>query len=199
MIPLQLESYSRALAEEFEDADILAVLDRMVKMERPEYESKIPELGYMLARVRDRIRERKRIAREAAEKKEHDDYLRGVRDHIREMKRIAREGAEKKERGDYDDAVREHRQEFCMLASIHEEWAQRQASGSSARPQTSRGLQPRRQRGQPAPEGRGHEATRELIAQYVDQVELAKLRERMEALCGPKLPVPQKSTKLVTQ
>jgi hypothetical protein len=54
MDEIRLESYSKALAEAFpDDVDTLAVLDRMGKSRRAEFEPKIPSLGDLLGDVRD--------------------------------------------------------------------------------------------------------------------------------------------------
>jgi hypothetical protein len=54
MDEVRLESYSKALAEAFpDDADALAVLDRMGKSRRAEFESKIPSLGDLLGDIRN--------------------------------------------------------------------------------------------------------------------------------------------------
>ena len=76
----RLESYSRAMAEEFaDDADVLAVLGRLVRSRRGEYEPKIPELGELLAQIREHRRERARRTREAGEARAHQQYLDDVK------------------------------------------------------------------------------------------------------------------------
>ena len=80
MDAVRLESYSRAIAEEFtEDADVLAVLGRLVKSRRGEYEAKIPEMGELLALIRDGRRERLRQTREAKERAAWDAYMRELK------------------------------------------------------------------------------------------------------------------------
>jgi hypothetical protein len=51
---VRLESYSKALAEEFgDDADVLAVLNQIGRTERDEYEPIIPPLATLLRAVRE--------------------------------------------------------------------------------------------------------------------------------------------------
>lgn len=52
--PVRLESYSKALAEDFgDDAEVLAVLNRLGRTERAEYEPIIPPLATLLKAVRE--------------------------------------------------------------------------------------------------------------------------------------------------
>jgi len=82
MDAVRLESYSRALAEEFKtDVDLLLVLDRLVKARRGEYESKIPEMGDLLEMVRERRSERIREAQQQRERAEWEAYMRDVKEH----------------------------------------------------------------------------------------------------------------------
>jgi hypothetical protein len=68
---IRLDSYSQALAEEFAtDDDTMAVLHRLVRTRRAEYESKVPELGDLLDMVREQRTERMRKDREQAEREE---------------------------------------------------------------------------------------------------------------------------------
>jgi hypothetical protein len=76
MDALRLESYSKALAEEFrDDADTIAVLDTLVRSERGEYEAKIPEMGTLLGAVRRRRSERLRVEREKQAEAEWQAHL----------------------------------------------------------------------------------------------------------------------------
>lgn len=82
MDSVRLESYSKALGEEFtEDYDTLYVLDGLVKSRRGEYEAKIPEMGDLLEMVRDRRLERLRALRDRKRRDEHEAYLKDVRDN----------------------------------------------------------------------------------------------------------------------
>lgn len=73
MDAMRLQAYSRALGEEFkDDRDTLAVLDRMVRSRRAEYEAKIPEMGDLLEMVRERRHSRLTAEREAKLSAEHD-------------------------------------------------------------------------------------------------------------------------------
>jgi len=82
MDSIRLESYSKALGEEFaEDYDTLYVLDGLVRSRRGEYETKIPEMGDLLEMVRDRRSERLRAIRERKKRDEHAAYLKDVREN----------------------------------------------------------------------------------------------------------------------
>lgn len=82
MDSVRLESYSKALGEEFpEDYDTLYVLDGLVRSRRGEYEAKIPEMGDLLEMVRDRRSERLRAIRERKKRDEHAAYLKDVREN----------------------------------------------------------------------------------------------------------------------
>lgn len=79
---IRLESYSKALGEEFkEDFDTLFVLDRLVKSRRGEYEAKIPEMGDLLEMVRERRHERSREARDRKAQEEMAEYYRDQREN----------------------------------------------------------------------------------------------------------------------
>lgn len=79
---IRLESYSKALGEEFkEDSDTLFVLDRLVKSRRGEYEAKIPEMGDLLEMVRERRHERSREARDRKAQEEMAEYYRDQREN----------------------------------------------------------------------------------------------------------------------
>jgi hypothetical protein len=68
---VRLDSYSQALAEEFAtDDDTMAVLHRLVRQPRGEYQSKVPELGDLLDMVREHRSDRMRADRERAERAE---------------------------------------------------------------------------------------------------------------------------------
>ena len=83
---MRLESYSRALAEEFrDDTDTMAVLDKLVRAERQEYEPKIPEMGNLLGAVRRHRGERLRIAAERKKEEEWQAYLAYWRAHPEEQ------------------------------------------------------------------------------------------------------------------
>lgn len=82
MDAIRLDSYSKALAEEFKnDVDTLLVLDKMVRSRRPEYEAKIPDMGDLLQRVRERRSERREAERAEDEKLKSEAYMRDVREH----------------------------------------------------------------------------------------------------------------------
>lgn len=56
---LRLTAYTDALIEEFKDTeDIYPVLTRLAKAEIGQHEKRIPELGKLLAQVRDQRRDR---------------------------------------------------------------------------------------------------------------------------------------------
>ena len=111
MDAVRLESYSKALADGFsEDADMLAVMERLVKTRRAEYEAKIPELGELLQLVRDQRTERRRVAREAREREE-------------------REALERRRR--------EHPEDFCTLESIWEDYERMKAAKLATAPGVS--------------------------------------------------------------
>ena len=79
---MRLESYSRALAEEFRtDADTLYVMDRLVRTRRGEYEAKIADMGDLLEMVRERRAERIAAIREQRMREEYEAYMRDVREH----------------------------------------------------------------------------------------------------------------------
>lgn len=65
---IRLESYSKALAEFPDDQDTLEVLKVLATRRRAEFEPKIPELGDLLEMVRERLREKRRLEREARER-----------------------------------------------------------------------------------------------------------------------------------
>lgn len=99
MDSVRLESYSKALGEEFaEDYDTLYVLDGLVKSRRGEYEAKIPEMGDLLEMVRDRRSERLRGIRERKAREEHAAYLKDVRENPHNYVSIAEIFAEYEER-----------------------------------------------------------------------------------------------------
>jgi hypothetical protein len=71
MDEVRLESYSTAIAEDFpDDVDTLAVLARLSRARRAEYEPRIPALGDLLGDVRDarRVRLNQRAELEALER-----------------------------------------------------------------------------------------------------------------------------------
>lgn len=72
MDEVRLDEYSKALIEEFDDdSDTLAVLVKLARSRRAEYEPKIVELGELLARIRELGRERRR---KAASKSTIDEF-----------------------------------------------------------------------------------------------------------------------------
>jgi hypothetical protein len=73
MAPAILESYSKALAEEFSDADVMAVLDKRVRQKREQFEPKIPEMGEMLEWVREFVRDRRRAESESMAIRQMDE------------------------------------------------------------------------------------------------------------------------------
>jgi hypothetical protein len=82
MDSVRLESYSKALGEEFkEDYDTLYVLDRLVKNGRGEYESKIPEMGDLIDMVRERRSERLKAIQDRRKQEELAAYFRDVREN----------------------------------------------------------------------------------------------------------------------
>jgi hypothetical protein len=82
MDAIRLESYSKALAEEFRDeGDTLTVLDKLAKSRRGEYESRIPDMGDLLEMVREARTARLQKVREAEELEKLNLYLQDVKDH----------------------------------------------------------------------------------------------------------------------
>ncbi len=66
MDAVKLESFSKALADEFaDDADVIVVMDRLVRSPRAEFEPKVPAMGDFLQMVRDCRAVRIRKEREA--------------------------------------------------------------------------------------------------------------------------------------
>lgn len=74
MDAVRLESYSKALLEFPDDANTLAVLDKLVRSDREEFEPRIPEMGRMLQLVRNVRNTHRRVEREAREEAERKEY-----------------------------------------------------------------------------------------------------------------------------
>jgi FMN-dependent NADH-azoreductase len=75
-----LESYSKAIAEEFpEDRDAMEVMAKLAKNPRDEYEAKIPELGNLLGMIREHAQRKLAAKREQEQKRALDEYLDDLR------------------------------------------------------------------------------------------------------------------------
>jgi len=99
MDSVRLESYSKALGEEFaEDYDTLYVLDRLVKNGRGEFEAKIPDMGVLLDLVRERKAERLKAIRERKMREEHAAYLKDMKENPDNYVSMAQIFAEYEER-----------------------------------------------------------------------------------------------------
>lgn len=95
MDAMRLESFSRAIAEEFpDDNDALQVMDKMVRSPRQEFEPRIPAMGDFLQMIRDLRSARRRQERDAEEQKAWSDRLQDIQDHPENYVRIEEVWAE---------------------------------------------------------------------------------------------------------
>jgi len=105
-----LESYSKALCEFPDDSDTMAVLDKLVKSPRAEFEPKIPELGMLLGVIRARRSERKRKEEQDQREKEWADYC----------AQVALERAEEEKLGPRVLTEQEERLERILATARHD-------------------------------------------------------------------------------
>lgn len=110
MGPELLDSYSKALSEFPDDADTLAVLERLAKSPRAEFEPKIPEMGNLLGMIRLRRADRKRREEQDERDAEWGRYC----------AQVAQERAEEEKAGGRVPTEQDERLERILSAARHE-------------------------------------------------------------------------------